>query len=228
MGAVPERTDKRPDVRIRPAERGDCRPIAELFLIASDGLARYIWSRANPAGLPLLEVGAQRYAREDAAFSYRNCMVAEVDGAVAGFLHSFPMHPQYVEDAHAIPDPVLQPYSELEDYGSLYISAVAVFEQFRGLGIGSHLLADAQSRARRFECPRLSLICFEHNLGAMNLYRRLGYQESNRRPIVPHPCLRYTEGDAVLLVRPVTGLEQCNQPETIDAEIQTRAAAAER
>ena len=221
MGAVPERAEKQPDVHVRPAERGDCRSIAELFLIASDGLARYIWGRENPAGLPLIEVGAQRYAREDVAFSYRNCMVADVDGTVAGLLHSFPMHPQDAEDAHATPDPVLRPYGQLEDYGSLYISAVAVFEQYRGLGIGSRFLAEAQSRARRFAYPRLSLICFEHNHGAMNLYRRLGYQESDRRPVVPHPCLRYTEGDAVLLVRPVAGLEQCNQPETIDAEIQT-------
>ena len=35
----------------------------------------------------------------------------------------------------------------------------------------------------------------------MQLYRRLGYSEVDRRPVVPHPSLHYSKGDAVLLVR---------------------------
>jgi hypothetical protein len=37
----------------------------------------------------------------------------------------------------------------------------------------------------------------------MRFYRRLGFRELDRRPIVPHPMLHYTDGDAVLLARPV-------------------------
>lgn len=226
MDVARKRADRRLGVHIRPAVRGDCRAIAELFLIASDGLAHYIWGRANPTGLPPLEVGAQRYAREGVAFSYQNCAVAEVDGAVAGLLHSFPMRSPVAEDDDAEPDPVLQPYSELEDHGSLYISAVAVFAQYRGLGIGSRLLATAERRAQRLSQPRLSLICFEGNHGAMRLYQRLGYQEADRRPIVPHSSLRYSDGDAVLMVRPIPSINSI-LPESTDGKIPTRPAAAQ-
>jgi ribosomal protein S18 acetylase RimI-like enzyme len=115
---------------------------------------------------------------------------------------------------------VLQPYCELEDYGSLYISAVAVFSQYRGLRIGSILLAEAQRRAQRLAQPRLSLICFEGNHRALRLYQRLGYQESDRRPIVPHPSLHYSDGDAVLMVRTVPSINSTT-PESTDGEIQT-------
>lgn len=210
-----------PPPHIRPARRIDCRAIAELFLIASDGLARYIWRQADSDGLPLLEVGARRYAREGVAFSYQNCLVAEVDGEVAGLLHSFAMKPPATGEDEAEPDPVLAPYSELEDYGSLYISAVAVFDQYRGQGIGSKLLSAAQRRAASMRLPRLSLICFEGNRNAMRLYQRLGYREQDRRQIVPHPWLRYRDGDAVLLVRPVADFFRSNQSGACNAQIQT-------
>jgi ribosomal protein S18 acetylase RimI-like enzyme len=67
--------------------------------------------------------------------------------------------------------------------------------------IGSRLMAEADSRARVLGLRRLSLICFERNHGAMRLYRRLGFEETDRRPLVPHPSLHYQDGDALLLVR---------------------------
>ena len=62
-------------------------------------------------------------------------------------------------------------------------------------------MAQAQVRAEALGLPRVSLICFEGNETALQLYRRLGYVETDRRPVVPHPCLHYSEGDALLLVR---------------------------
>jgi len=186
---------------IRPATRGDCADIARLFLISSDGLAAYIWSAMQQPGLSLEAVGAQRYTREGVAFSYQNCLIAAMDSDVIGMLHAFPME----RDPNAQPeaDPVLQPYSELEDYGSLYISGIALYPDHRGRGVGTRLLDAAASRARRLGLPRLSLICFEENRRAMALYRRHGFVEIDRRALVPHPSLKYRSGDAVLLARPL-------------------------
>jgi hypothetical protein len=93
---------------IRPARREDSRKIAELFLISSDGLAEYIWNQVAERGETPLDAGARRYARDAVAFSYQNCFIAEVDGAVVGMAHSFPMD----ADPSAEPetDPVLRPY----------------------------------------------------------------------------------------------------------------------
>ena len=193
---------------IRPARPDDCGDIAALFLVSSDGLAEYIWRQVGAEGEPLLEVGRKRYAREGVAFSYQNCLVAEAEGRVVAMLHSFAMPPREQaadqaanDDGEATVDPVLQPYAELEDPGSLYVSGVAVVPEYRGCGLGRRLMEQARARAEALGLPRVSLICFEGNAAAMQLYRRLGYVEVDRRPVVHHPCLHYTEGDALLLVR---------------------------
>jgi hypothetical protein len=58
----------------RPATREDCYTIAELFRIASGGVAKYVWRTLAPEypGLTPLEIGARRYAREEGAFSNKN------------------------------------------------------------------------------------------------------------------------------------------------------------
>jgi ribosomal protein S18 acetylase RimI-like enzyme len=187
------------DIALRPARREDAPAIAALFLIASDGLARYIWSRIDMPGKTLEEIGAARYAREGVAFSYQNCLVAEHEGRVVGMLHSFAMNPPEAPETES--DPVLRPYAELEDYGSLYISGLAVLPAYRGRGLGRRLLLAAHERAKAIGRPRVSLICFEANANAMRLYRSEGYRELDRRAVVPHPDLHYTDGDAVLLAR---------------------------
>jgi ribosomal protein S18 acetylase RimI-like enzyme len=187
------------EITLRPARREDAAAIAALFLIASDGLARYIWSRIDMPGKTLEEIGAARYAREGVAFSYRNCLVAEHEGRVVGMLHSFPMDRPETPETES--DPVLRPYAELEDYGSLYISGLAILPAYCGRGLGRSLLLAAHERAKALGRPRVSLICFEANTNAMRLYRAEGYRELDRRPIVPHPDLHYADGEAVLLAR---------------------------
>ncbi len=189
------------DVTFRPGRREDSAIIAKLFLISSDGLAEYIWSQAaEPGGTPE-QAGARRYAREGVAFSFENCVVAEREGAVIGMAHSFPME----EDPDAEPeaDPVLRPYAELEDYGSLYLSSLAIVERCRNRGLGARLMELVNARAKELGLPRLSLICFERNEPAMRFYQRLGFAEIDRRAVVPHPTLHYPDGDAILLARAV-------------------------
>lgn len=186
-------------IQIRQAVMEDSPDIARLFLISSDGLAEYIWSLIAEQGETVAEAGARRYAREGVAFSFENCLIAELDGRTVGMAHSFPMEAD--PDAEPESDPVLKPYSELEDYGSLYLSGLAIVEGNRNAGIGTRLMEAVNRQAKAQSVPRISLICFEQNEGAMRLYQRLGFREFDRRPVVPHPCLHYHDGDAVLLAR---------------------------
>jgi len=181
--------------RVRSAVAGDAADIARLFLISSDGLAAYIWERDRAPGTELLTHGAERYARRNTAFSFENCTVATSGDRVIAMLHAFEM--PFSDEVES--DPVLRPYAELEDPGSLYISGIAVDEDRRGTGIGAALLDTAERIAASRGLDRISLICFEANHGALRLYRKRGYEEIGRRPLVPHPSLHYTEGDALLL-----------------------------
>lgn len=187
-------------INIRPARLADAGDIAKLFMISSDGLAEYIWRQFGGDGRNLIEIGTSRYERENTFFSYQNCWVAERNGVTAGMLHGFVI-PEGDDEDEEEQDPVLKPYSELEEPGSFYISGVALFPQNRGRGMGSRLLEEAERQAKRAGAGSLSLICFEKNSGAMRLYKSLGYRDKDRRALVPHPCLHYQEGDAVLMVK---------------------------
>jgi ribosomal protein S18 acetylase RimI-like enzyme len=187
---------------IRNARKDDAREIAKLFMISSDGLAAYIWSKLQAPGMSLEDVGAARYAREQTMFSYEHCMMAERSGEIAGMIHCYAMMVAPEEDVPES-DPVLRPYMELELNPSLYIGGVAVYEKYRGLGIGTDLMHASFARAQALGLGKVSLICFERNAGAMRLYKRLGFSEIDRRPIVPHHTLQYSEGDAILMAREV-------------------------
>lgn len=185
------------DTEFRPAVKSDCQAIAELYRISSDGVSDYIWSKLANPGEDLLEVGRRRYEREDSLFSYRNCMVAELDGRLVGMLVAFPMHcdPEQVED-----DPVLAPYGRLESDASYYICGVALFPGFRGRGLGSSFMYLAEQKAMALGFAKTSLIVFEQNVGAVRLYRKLGYYETMREKVIPHPLI-HCNGDAVLMVK---------------------------
>ncbi|MCT8998833.1 GNAT family N-acetyltransferase [Chelativorans intermedius] len=197
---------KRPDgtaLDIRWARREEAGEIARLFLISSDGLAAYIWGRMAGPGQSLEDVGAARYARTGVDFSYENCLLATLDGRIAGMVHAFPMSARPAGEVEE--DPVLRPYAKLEDPGSLYISGLAVYARYRSQGVGSALMDCAEALALARALPRVSLICFERNEGALSFYRRRGFREIARRAVVPHPTLHYAQGDALLLVRDICG-----------------------
>jgi ribosomal protein S18 acetylase RimI-like enzyme len=189
---------------LRPARITDCRRIAELFRISSEGVADYVWSRMQDEfqGLSLLEIGERRYRREGTAFSYQNCLVAEKAGEVIGMVHSFVIEPELEAPEPAQPvDPVLRPYAELEVPGSLYVAGLALLPEHCNRGIGRRLLAAARERAREAGAGELSLLCLESNAGAFRLYEREGFRTIDRRPIVPHPMI-HAAGDVLLMVAP--------------------------
>jgi ribosomal protein S18 acetylase RimI-like enzyme len=185
------------DVILRPARKDDCGKIAQLYSIASDGVADYIWTKLAQPDEDILEVGRRRYEREDTPFSYQNCMVAELDGQIAGMLVAFPMH---VDPLHEETDPVLAPYSKLEEDDSYYTCGVAVFPEYQAQGIGTLFMGLAEEQAREKGFNKVSLVVFEQNTGAKRLYDRLGYVEVAREPVCPHPLIRHT-GHALLMAK---------------------------
>ncbi|HEX9791147.1 MAG TPA: GNAT family N-acetyltransferase [Kiloniellales bacterium] len=200
-----------PSVLLKPpfrwAKPEDCYDIAELFSISSGGVADYVWSTLGIPDLSLLEIGEQRYAREDTEFSYQNCVVAEIDDELAGMMVSFQIEKSEAEPAGPAasaggePD-VLAPYRDLEVPGSYYICGVALLPRYQGQGLGTRMCEIAKNLARARNCGELSLLVFEQNMGAVRLYERLGFKEIDRRAVVPHELIRYT-GDVLLMTTPV-------------------------
>lgn len=197
----------------RSATIDDCYKIAELFDIASDGVAKYIWSRLAPdyPDLTLIEIGAKRYASDQSVFSYKNCTVAERNGEVIGMMVTFPIPdseeskdnvdttPKSAEPASE-PD-VLAPYS-LEAPGTWYLCALALFSEYRGQGLGTQFLSIARQQAQEKGFKELSLLAFEQNTRVVKLYERNGFKVVDRSAVVPHPLIHYT-GDLLLMTTSV-------------------------
>ena len=188
-------------MEFRPAKKIESRKITELFSISSDGVADYIWSLSKADGEDILDVGQKRYENPDSDFSYKNCTIVEYNHEVIGILVAFPMYVEKNKNPKDT-DPVLLPYEKLEEDNTFYICGVAVYQKFRGKGVGSAFMNIAEIKANERGFTKLSLIVIEQNKGAKKLYDRLGHHEVSREQIVPHPLIHYT-GDAILMVKKI-------------------------
>ena len=186
------------DIIYRRALKPDSAVIARLASIASDGVADYAWTLIAQHGENILDVAQQRYEREGTQISYQNCMVATVEDELIGMLLAFSDVAKVGKEIET--DPVLAIFENLRENESYYIDCVAVFEDYRGQGIGSGLMGRAEQQARKRGHVKTSLVVFEQNIGAKKLYERLGYREVSRKKTTPHRLIHYT-GDAVLMVK---------------------------
>lgn len=189
-------------VTLRPATVDDARVVAELIAVASRGIATWLWSRQAREGEDPLAVGARRAAQPENTFSYRNAVLAEQGGQVAGMMLGYWLDESASENFVNLDDlpPILRPLAELEYRvpGSFYVNVLAVFDGWRDSGIGTRLLQAAASRATALGCTRLSVQVFSQNIGAVRLYERNGFRMIDSRPIKAHPCYPYD--DRILLM----------------------------
>ncbi len=186
----------------RPACPHDARAIAELFAIAGQGIVDYLWSLQACEGQIPLAVGIERAGRDGAAFSYRNAILAEREGHPVGLLLGYLLPQPNPEDVAAVEElpPVLRPFVALEHRaaGTFFINGLAVRQEHRGNGIGSKLLYKSRQRALESGTARISVELFAQNEDALRLYQRHGFRILDRRPVVPHPCHRFS-GELLLL-----------------------------
>ncbi len=133
---------------------------------------------------------------------YKNYWVALDGGEIVGGLLAFPYDDQDPDSDHPLlpADRLVleKPFEEIEAPGTYYIHALSVYPEFSRRGIGSVLLALAKERAIVNDISELSLYVFAENSGAVSLYKKHGYQETGRRPLIPHPKFTYF-GDALLM-----------------------------
>lgn len=184
-------------LRLRPARREDAPDLARLVDLASEGLAPHLWAEMAGPGETPLDVGTRRAERDGGTFSWRNAVIAELGGAVAGGLVAYGIG-EVPEPPEAQP-PMFRPLQELENraLGTFYVNVLATFPAYRRRGVGSRLLAEAERRAGR---RSLSLIVADGNLTARRLYEAFGFVEIGREPMVTEGWAT-ASGAWVLMVR---------------------------
>jgi GNAT superfamily N-acetyltransferase len=132
---------------IRKAEPGDVGLILEFIR----GLATY---EREPDAVTATEADLLRDGFGESP--YYHCLIAEQDGAPAGFAFYF------------------FNYSTWTGRAGLYLEDLFVNPEFRGLGIGKALLARVAAIAVEKECPRLQWQVLDWNQPAIDFYQGLG------------------------------------------------------
>lgn len=188
-------------LRFRAARESDALNLACLIDSASRGLALWLWTTLRQPGQSAIEVGRDRIRnRSDIPSYYKNWIVAEIDGSVAGGLSGLVLPiPHEGGNANDLND-IFAPLLELEAIGAgtWYLNVLAVYPEYRGQGVGTALLEKAEEIARSTAASQVSIIVEDSNQDAARLYRRLGFVEWARRPYLPYPGSA-DSGDWILL-----------------------------
>ena len=191
-------------MKIIKAATDDCRSIAELALMAGEGIPAYFWEQTKLAGQDILDAGAQNAASETDNFSYKNVHLALVENEIAGMLLAYRLpDSEKAGNLDGYPE-FIRPLIELEQCvpNSFYINMLASYPKYRGLGIGTALMGIVDKLAVDAGCKEISVEVFEQNEGALRLYKRLGYKIIEHRDVVAHPCVPH-DGKILLLSKAI-------------------------
>jgi ribosomal protein S18 acetylase RimI-like enzyme len=177
-------------IRLEPPFRyatpDDAAVLAELINFAGEGLPLYLWTNMAEPGESAWEVGRRRARREVGSFSYRNAVVADVDGRTVASLvgYALPDAPEPI-DYDQMP-PMFVPLRELENLAprTWYVNVLATYPEYRDQGYGTRLLGIADRLAAATARTGLSIIVSDANAAARRLYERCGYRELTTRPMV--------------------------------------------
>jgi ribosomal protein S18 acetylase RimI-like enzyme len=189
---------------LRPACADDAPELARLITIAGGGVYEFLLDGLYP-DLSVREMLTPGLAGRTGSLSYRQSGVAEVDGRVIGVVHGYPVDWIRTEDYSGLPpDRVehLASFSQTHDWGSYFLSALAVDEEFRRQGVASRLLGWFAERARGGGFDRVTLHVWADNDAAQRLYAKEGFVELGRAAIPWHERLPH-QGGSVLLQRRV-------------------------
>lgn len=140
---------------------------------------------------PFFEIFAGLARRDDTQYSYRNALVALVDGVRAGAIVGYdgarlhelraPME-EIFRKMHG-DDFVLE---EETSAGEFYLDSVAVLPQFKGLGVGRMLVGRMSERAFAEGFDRVGLIVDFDNTKAEALYSAMGFRRVNPTTFLGH------------------------------------------
>jgi GNAT superfamily N-acetyltransferase len=189
-------------IKYRPAAFGDCRELARLICVAGGGLYEFLLGDLIPFVSPASFLAIASAGRGH-CISYRNCLVAVDDaaGGVIGAANVFPADLLRKEDDALLPAKRrthVRPMLDLQDWGSMFLNALAVKDGHRRRGVGARLLGWAEAQARRAGFDRLSLHAWADNTTALEFYKARGFVALAVADIPYDPRLPHAGGSILM------------------------------
>lgn len=174
------------DIKIRPASVNDAPVIAQAVAMAIDEETVVKYCGADY--LKALEAAA---SAEDTQYSYRNALVAEVDGEAAGAVVGY--DGALLESLRAATLSVIKEFNpsvsvadDETQVGEFYIDSISVLPQFRGRGIGKRLLMAMVGKGLVLGCGKVGLIVDFENSEASSIYSGCGFQPVGEKLFFGH------------------------------------------
>lgn len=164
-------------LKIRPAVLADASFIARAILEAVG---------IENAAEEILQRQTEMCSREDVLYSWRNSIVAEVDGHVVGSLTSY--DGRHYRAMRSVTFPLIwemcgADFTGMADEtgpGEYYLDSLYVVSACRRRGIGTALIREGIARAQVLRLPVVSLLVSSEKPAAAQLYRELGFEERCR------------------------------------------------
>jgi ribosomal protein S18 acetylase RimI-like enzyme len=195
----------------RPAVPADAYALAELSILAGDGMYEFLLEELAPR--EMLAGLISRGIKQDAgSLSWRHYLVAE-DKGVIGMINAFPAAWLREEERDLLPQDrvqILDPIDRAQDWESFLVNGVAVGPQHRRQGIGARLLQMVIEQAPRPAGAggktggfvRLTANVWADNVAARALFEKQGFAVRTLIEVAQHPGLTHI-GGSLLMVRQV-------------------------
>src|ERR1700728_4913492 len=125
----------------RPALPADAYALAELSILAGDGMYEFLLEEMAPREM-LAGLMARSMKQDTGGTSWRHCWVADEQG-VLGMINAFPAAWLREEERDILPQDrvqILDPIDQAQDWESFLVNSVAVRPQYQRQGIGARLL----------------------------------------------------------------------------------------
>lgn len=166
-------------VRIRKARPEDAEIAVPLIIDAIGDIAQQMTGEKDAEAVT--EQLIHLFQREDNRHSYLNTIIAEQSESTLGVMVLYSGSDAITLDANLVTwlrqksgEPVVIPPEARSD--EYYIDTVCVHPEYRGQGVGSHLLAHAEKVAANTGFFKLALNVELEKEAPIRLYERIGYQ----------------------------------------------------
>ena len=173
-------------VHIRRADLGDVALIADVVCAAlGEELAEKL---RGGLGMSLME---QVVAQPDTVYSYKNTLVAEINGVSVGAIIGYDGAKMWElrRPTFALIEKVTGTAPQLEEEtgpGEFYLDSLAVLPEYQGQGIGATLISEASKQAFANGFSRVALLVDLANPNAERLYTRLGFHRDKPVTLLGH------------------------------------------
>jgi ribosomal protein S18 acetylase RimI-like enzyme len=190
------------DPIFRPASPADAYALAELSIMAGDGLYEFLLEEMAPREM-LAGLIARTMKQETSGFSWRHCFVAD-DKGVVGMINAYPAAWLRDEQKDILPREkvqILDPIDQAQDWESFLVNGIAVRPPYRRQGVGKRLMEWAIAQAGAAGFTRISANVWADNVAGRGLFEDQGFDLQARIQVAEHIGLSHV-GGSLLMMRP--------------------------